>query len=943
MLCTACKLWALDDMDGFCGFCGRPIISCDIDIDEVVLVTGQQMQKSFTITNRGKAEVVVNLSADIGNGLRMLFSPLSLQVNAGRSGDFMISLDPASAQLPNFRIAGNIVCRLKGSISHTLKIPLTVMAGPKAQISPDAVDFKEVHAGNQRQVRINIRNMGGVPLGISSILCEGLQKEYFKVHHQDEAWLSTTEMSVGPGVTLPLTLTLDLHAQSVVPQNFDGALLIHFTNNNPLEMRVPVRARVFSCSCGIDPKELKIDPCPQGGEASLCFSLVNNGSSDLKVKSVETDQPWFSVPGGEHGFDLLAVASGDPARAPANGQFLCSRAFDLTVDASSLPAGVQTCSIIVRAENVTEPFRFPVTANVVVPQEYSGYIGIDFGTTNSVIAINDPQLGLILIKVADRLGKATEFIPSVLVFKGSLESSVFGYEAENAAVFYPENTVHSIKRIMGCDRSRMYFGQPLSPSVLAGMILKKLVSLAERVFYQETGQYYRFRRAIVTVPANFYGVQIQDMLKACQYAGLDIGTNGSIQNSAQTEDPVAGIILKEPTAGAIYCMRQLSTESEFRSRLTDDKPMHLLVFDYGGGTVDISLVRVQRSGGDNLELTCIATRGDNTIGGEGMTLCLMEELLNRCADANPQFDKSLIMTRRSDLEQRRREEGWGAMVWSGILAARGVWKDLAEEAKLTLTNEDRTLVRVPGEAIIGLSDRAMSKSETDYTYSLDREEFERLIDGFLEKSRHLVMDVIAKAKLKAGPDVPEPVVDYVLHTGRASRMPAVRDAVRRALPKLSDEQIILRPDLLKSSVAQGAALYGSIRYGLGTNLRINRGDSTLPFSYGNKHHSLFDNMFEPIIPMDSPCCVQKEKRFGPKDCNDGRLELFFYRNSGTNMVLDGNPEAQLIGNAVKTQTAEGQNFVVCMSVDAYGILTVEVDGETIQLVEPREKDDSWDA
>jgi molecular chaperone DnaK (HSP70) len=943
MDCTSCGLWTLDANDGFCGFCGRPIITCDIDIQRIVLITGQQMVKTFTVHNRGSTDVVVDMRTDITDGVNINFSQRKLRVHAGKSGSIAISLAPDTSMPSSTPITGFIVCRLEGSEQRSLRIPLIVKAGPKAQVSPTDINFNDVNIGSARPMQINIRNLGGVPLVILNVRREKLPKEYFEFWHNDVAWTDEMKLPVEPGATLPLTLNMNLKSCAISQKEFAGAIVIQFANHHPAEMRINVHARVFSCSCRTDPKELIIAPCPSGGEATLRFLLINDGSSDLQIKAIQADMPWLSVLGGENGFDLLSSESQDFSHAAADGQPNDTRKIDLLVNAAQLPEGKHTASLLVHVSNMQEPFCFPVKVDVIKQQEYKEYIGIDFGTTNSVIAVNDPKLGMVLTKVPNRQGELTELIPSVLVFKGSLESSVLGYDAENASVIFPENTVRSIKRIIGCERVRTYFGQRQPPDALAGIILKKLVSLAELTFYRKTGQYFCFRRAIITVPANFYGVQIQDMIKACQIAGLETGRTPSSPDSPPVEGSRADIILKEPTAGAIFCMSQLYKEPLYRSRIDDGNPLNFLVFDYGGGTVDVSLVRVERLNGSGLMLTCIAPKGDNKIGGEGMTLGIMDELLSKCAAANPTFDKSLIQTRYSELEKRKRDEGWGSIPWATISRARDDWKSLAETAKIELSKVDKVEVRVPGAAIIAFADREMTMAKADYTYNFHREECEHLISGFLEKSKKLISDVMDMARAKPEFQSEEPVVDYVLHTGRASQMPAVQRAVREALPNLRDEQIIMRPELIKISVAQGAALYGSIKQGPGTKIQINTQDITLPFSYGYQSTNVLVREYVPIIPRDSPCPGEHHVHFGPDEFTDGRLQLMFYRNSGTNTFIDGNPDVQHIGEATVVQEESGNGCMITMSVDSYGILTIKVDDKEIPMVVFREEDDSWDA
>jgi len=229
-------------------------------------------------------------------------------------------------------------------------------------------------------------------------------------------------------------------------------------------------------------------------------------------------------------------------------------------------------------------------------REHGKIIGIDLGTTNSVLGVvQDGRMCLVPIG-EERL------LPSVVGMAPSGEVLV-GTAARNQWVVAPDRTIRSIKRKMGSGEPVSMAGTSYSPQEISALILRALKRAAESALGQEV------TRAVITVPAYFNEVQRQATMEAGAIAGLAVER-----------------IMNEPTAAALaYGYGQ-----------DDDRHLRVLVYDLGGGTFDVSLIELHYGVVDVL-----ATAGDNHLGGDDFD----ERLANLLAD---EFAEEHAMDLRQD-------------------------------------------------------------------------------------------------------------------------------------------------------------------------------------------------------------------------------------------------------------------------------------------------------
>ncbi|QDT89538.1 Hsp70 family protein [Gimesia algae] len=350
-------------------------------------------------------------------------------------------------------------------------------------------------------------------------------------------------------------------------------------------------------------------------------------------------------------------------------------------------------------------------------------VGIDLGTTYSCIThLNEHGEP---VTIPNQEGEMST--PSVAMFDGA--EVIVGTEALRHAIVNPRNVVQHAKRFLGEPNFRWEIdGRYFTPRDISAFILKKLLAAAE----ERIGP---IESAVITVPAQFSDLQRQETIAAGKQAGLK-----------QVD------LINEPVAAALCYV--LGAEGMWFAELAEEQS--ILVYDLGGGTFDLSLVKYQKD-----EVNVIASGGDLKLGGIDWNNKLQATIAEQFSGefgVNPANDPESLQYLANEVEQ----------------------------AKRSLTVRPKTTL-------------ACQVGSQRKTYQITQSQFEQLTKGLVDQTTS-----ITKALLKDN-NMGWARVDVVLTTGGSSRMPMVRDALKQAsgtTPNLS-----LPPD---QSIAHGAAYYSGM-------------------------------------------------------------------------------------------------------------------------------------
>jgi len=377
----------------------------------------------------------------------------------------------------------------------------------------------------------------------------------------------------------------------------------------------------------------------------------------------------------------------------------------------------------------------------------SRIVGIDLGTTNSLVAYVDDRTGLPVV-IPDQDGR--RLLPSVVAFTPA--GIVVGEAARRQLARRPADTVYSVKRLMGRGwedvRGELPYlpfrvlpaegivklavgGREVTPPEVSAIVLRALKERAEAHFGEAV------ERAVVTVPAYFNDSQRQATKDAGRIAGLDVLR-----------------IVNEPTAASLaYGLHRLGQGV-------------VAVYDLGGGTFDISILRVK----DGI-FEVLATNGDTHLGGDDIDRVLMLWLLEDVqARHHAELDRDCVDL-ASDNE------------------AMQELRLAAEAAKIRLSSDDRTTLTIPFASFT-------------YHREITRAELERLIEALVAKTLGPCRQALTDAGLTPAD------IDQVVLVGGSTRVPLVRRRVQELFGKAPHSQ--LNPDEV---VALGAAVQAQILAG----------------------------------------------------------------------------------------------------------------------------------
>ena len=377
----------------------------------------------------------------------------------------------------------------------------------------------------------------------------------------------------------------------------------------------------------------------------------------------------------------------------------------------------------------------------------SKIIGIDLGTTNSCVSVmegNEP------VVIPNSEGKRTT--PSVLAFIEGGERKI-GDPAKRQAITNPTKTISSIKRFMGnkfsecsAEISRMPYkvikgdndtprveidDRKYSPQEISAMILQKMKKTAEDYLGQEVAE------AVITVPAYFNDSQRQATKEAGEIAGLTVKR-----------------IINEPTAAALAYGLDKS-----------GKDMKIVVFDFGGGTHDVSILEL----GDGV-FEVIATDGDTHLGGDDVDQAIIDWLAD-------EFKKEEGLDLKADPMALQR------------------LKEAAEKAKIELSSTTTSEINLPYIMPVDGVPKHLVKS-------LTRAKFEQLIDSLVKRT----IEPCKAAIKNSGLAINE--IDEVILVGGSTRIPAIQEAVEKYFGKAPSKGV--NPDEV---VSLGAAIQGGVLTG----------------------------------------------------------------------------------------------------------------------------------
>jgi molecular chaperone DnaK len=495
-------------------------------------------------------------------------------------------------------------------------------------------------------------------------------------------------------------------------------------------------------------------------------------------------------------------------------------------------------------------------------------IGIDLGTTNSVVAVMEgTQATVIPLKASDR-----KLLPSVVAFTDKGERLV-GDPAKRQAVTNPTRTIYSIKRFMGRRHYEVESeeklvpykivggpqdlvkveidGKQYTPPEISAMVLRYLKESAEAYLGQTV------KKAVITVPAYFNDSQRQATIDAAIIAGFE--------GEWEIQDPKTGKvnkqrmrIINEPTAAALAY------------HLDKKKDSKIAVFDLGGGTFDISILDVGEDGVFQVK----ATNGDTHLGGDDFDQVIIDYIAD-------EFKKENNFDLRKDPMALQR------------------LKEAAEQAKKDLSTSTEASIKLP--FICAIQGQAKHLDMT-----LSRSKFEKLVDHLVERCRGPVLQAMKDAGYKNSD------IDEVVMVGGMTRVPRIQQLVKEIYGKEGHRGV--NPDEV---VAVGAAIQGA-QLLLGSQSNLLLLDVT-PLTLGIEANH---GRMIPIIPRNTAIPTKKsDSSFTTAADNQTSVEIQVYQGERP-MASDNKRIGTFFLEGIPPAPRHTPRIEVTFDIDANGILHV---------------------
>jgi molecular chaperone DnaK len=475
-------------------------------------------------------------------------------------------------------------------------------------------------------------------------------------------------------------------------------------------------------------------------------------------------------------------------------------------------------------------------------------IGIDLGTTNSVVAVMEGKEPKVIVNE-----EGSRLTPSVVAWDEKGEILV-GTIAKRQAVTNPENTVYSAKRMIGRrleevegEAKRVPYkvvrgknndamievrGKQMSPPEVSAKVLQKLKKAAEDYLGEKVTE------AVITVPAYFNDAQRQATKDAGRIAGLDVKR-----------------IINEPTAAALaYGLDKKNNEV-------------IAVYDFGGGTFDISILEV----GDNV-VQVISTNGDTHLGGDDVDGLIMDYLM-----AEFRKDTGIDVSKDKMVIQRL--------------------KDASEQAKIELSSKAETTINLPFLTADASGPKHLQKQ-------LTRSKLEQMMRPLIERSMEPVRRALEDAKKKPSD------IDEVVLVGGSTRIPLVQETVIKFFGKEPHKGV--NPDEV---VAIGAAVQGGV---LGGEVQDVVLLDVTPLSLGVE---TLGGVMTVMIPRNTTIPTQKKEIYSTASDNQTSVEIHVLQGERAN-ARDNRTLGKFHLEGLPAAPRGIPKVEVTFDIDANGILSV---------------------
>jgi len=881
--CAHCSQWRARREDAFCSKCGEPLTILNVPSEIVFEPFGAHRVGALVeLKNAGQNPLRMSFRIPADGMLERRFALHTDEavLDGGHAEQLRIVFDAHDLDLSTrYQTLLEITSNERGYAKRQVQLVIERLPIPRI-VAEQSYNFV---LGVENQWEFRLANDGGGTLVLSKVYITQTESSGGRDFASEIELPEPVRVKGGDSENVLVSLP----AMDLPPGKYSQTMTCEFEHLPAAAINLTVDV-VRPARLAVQPPDLDFGVVSTRRSRRLSLTLVNSGGEELLVESITSSVKWMQSliqtplqigPGGTQVFDIQVQGSLD-----IDG----THSGEITIESNSYRSPVQNVPFLVKFVN---------------PSDYEEYIGIDFGTTASCIAVldkYDQPFALTLDTVEPGSQADTRIMPSVLFFQED-GTVLAGREALNEAAIRPNNAVTSIKRVLGRKHKEKLAGQEFDATQLTSKVIEQLILRTEDGLFQ-LGEYKTPRRAVVTVPVEFFDNQRRALLEACELAGLETHAFSK-----------QGIVIDEAHAAALYYLSkkvQLTVENE---------PERVLIFDFGGGTLDCALIQIENVGNKVLFKT-LAPGGDPRLGGEDIDWALVGLMADKAKQEYPDFDINCLGD-----EQKFDHNYRTPSLAEAAYRTRARFKRQAEVAKISLVNAPaielsvQPLLRIGATPLEPFMMNGQGWARFDVT--LIKEDLESVLEPFLKRAVSAVETICQRAGV-----VPEDI-HTILHVGRTSLLPMVRERINSLLPNAEDRSNLIEPKLC---VALGAAFWGYIKDQPNANIEFvggaNRTIHDLGYIDTPVSSGSLRQVFVPVFAAQTEFPCEKVIEF-PRAKE--LLNLQLAENRGKSLIVEGTTEIKKIGKVrIDVRGVTAPTLAVRFAIDENHVLEITANGHT---------------
>ncbi len=760
-VCSKCDVgWVIHSHDKYCGFCGCKVFDFSIKWKEEPLIyagdSANIRDLTILVENKGAYPITFQPIQTTRDNT-ILFPQTNDSPFKVEAGEFRaVSIQVKLTNLERYHEVITVRAQNTPSDFESEKsLRLQALLTPEFRLTPNPVIVR--HRRDTEQATIDLR---------FEVLQSRFNIKFIRVSPQ---WVKKIQCKKGPYEKSSAAKNISLDIDCTQLNDELNVVKLRFELNDfsePIEKQVHIQREIIP-----EPPKLFVPPTSlditQERKKTHTLRLQNRGELPLSVQDIVCHDPSnmvqmpnlnfpINIEGGEHQdieMQILADVS-EPGTYPIN--------FTINSNCENDPA-----------------YKGVLNVNVKELEEYPHYLAIDFGTTNSCCAYLGPQGGPQLIQLDSEVNPLSIMPSSIIYHSQPRNGEVYkiGYEAETDRTSEIDGPyyISSVKRWLGYKWKRQFPNNlKLQPSDVVADILKHIIARAEE-HLDTIPTKSKIKRCVITHPTMFNRKQLKDIEQASKKIGItDLK------------------LIDEASAASLGVISQRKQQGDYR----------LLVYDFGGGTIDIVLSHVTNDG-EEITIEPLAHGGNPRYGGDDVTQEIVEFVLGEFGQRIEQEEPNLNYEIRYLSPRKIWQPSGDEREDRATLRNTRFLYNGAEELKKELSDQDTANRDFPLSVLVGDDVRPLDTLiQGNISVSISEEQLRSLVADELRQTFADIDTMISEN----GGHLPE----IVILAGQSSKMPMVKEMMTIHFQKKyqTDDIDIQLSESPKECVAIGAAQYG---------------------------------------------------------------------------------------------------------------------------------------